>query len=171
MLKILGLGLIVGSASAVGFGFAANVRRQAQQLALLHQALGQMKSELLYRMTPLPELMQRLGADTGDALGQAFSCCAQQLRAHRTGTVQQAMQYALDTTPHLALTGAARRALLGLCVTLGRFDVEGQCRAVDLAASRVAAELEQMEQGRAARCRSYRTLGICAGLAVAVILL
>lgn len=171
MLKLLGLALIVGSASAVGFGFAANIRRQAAQLTALRQALGQMKNELHCRMTPLPELLDGVGQDSPGAVGALFSACAARLRADRTGPVQAAFRSALEQTPQLALPGAVRRSLLSLSMTLGRFDVEGQCRAIDLAAGQAEAALAELEQSRAARCRSYRTLGICAGLAIAVILL
>ena len=108
MLKILGLLCVVGSASAVGFGFAAGVRRQAEQLRALQTALGQMKSETAYRMTPLPELLALVGADTDGAVGALFSRCALELR-RRTSTVQFAMQTALAHTPGLSLPQSARR--------------------------------------------------------------
>ena len=170
MLKILGLLCVVGSASAVGFGFAAGVRRQAEQLRALQTALGQMKSETAYRMTPLPELLSQVGADTDGAVGALFSRCALELR-RRTSTVQFAMQTALAHTPGLSLPQSARRALLALSGALGKFDVDGQCRAIDLARSRVDEALEDVELASRARCRSYRTLGMCTGLAIAVILL
>ena len=113
MLKILGLLCVVGSASAVGFGFAAGVRRQAEQLRALQTALGQMKSETAYRMTPLPELLSQVGADTDGAVGTLISRCALELR-RRTSTVQFAMQTALSHTPGLSLPQSARRALLAL---------------------------------------------------------
>ena len=167
MLKILGLLCVVGSASAVGFGFAAGVRRQAEQLRALQTALGQMKSETAYRMTPLPELLSQVGADTDGAVGALFSRCALELR-RRTSTVQFAMQTALGHTPG---PQSVRRALLALSGALGKFDVDGQCRAIDLARSRVDEALEDVELASRARCRSYRTLGVCTGLAIAVILL
>ena len=111
MLKILGLLCVVGSASAVGFGFAAGVRRQAEQLRALQTALGQMKNETAYRMTPLPELLAQAGAQTEGAVGAVFSRCAAELR-RRTSTVQFAMQTALSHTPGLALPQSAQRALL-----------------------------------------------------------
>ena len=171
MLKLLGLALIIGSASAVGFGFAANIRRQTAQLQDLRQAFGQMKNELRCRMTPLPELLHGLGQDIPGPVGALLAACARRLQADRTGPVQAAFGFALDHTPQLALPGPVRRALLGLSMTLGRFDVEGQCRAIDLATRQTDAALAELEQSRAARCRSYRTLGVCAGLAIAVILL
>ena len=54
---------------------------------------------------------------------------------------------------------------------MGRFDAAGQARSVALAADRLRLMLAELEAGKRARCRSYRTIGICAGLALAVILL
>ena len=116
------------------------------------------------------ELLAQAGAQTEGAVGAVFSRCAAELR-RRTSTVQFAMQTALSHTPGLALPQSAQRALLALSASLGKFDVDGQCRAIDLAAACVGEALEDVEQASRARCRSYRTLGVCAGLAIAVILL
>ena len=49
MLKMLGAACVIFSASAVGFGFSGNVRRQCAQLTALIEALTYLKSEMLYR--------------------------------------------------------------------------------------------------------------------------
>ena len=43
--------------------------------------------------------------------------------------------------------------------------------ALDLALSRLREEAKTLQSGAAARCKTYLTLGICTGLAVAVILI
>ena len=44
-------------------------------------------------------------------------------------------------------------------------------QALDLALSRLREEAKTLQSGAAARCKTYLTLGICTGLAVAVILI
>ena len=44
-------------------------------------------------------------------------------------------------------------------------------QAIDLALSRLREEAKALQSGAAARCRTYLTLGICTGLAMAVILI
>ena len=56
-------------------------------------------------------------------------------------------------------------------LSLGKFDAAGQVSAIELAAGRLRQELQALESRRRERCRSYETIGVCAGLALAVILL
>ncbi len=67
MLKMLGAACVIFSASAVGFGFSGNVRRQCAQLTALIEALTYLKSEMLYRRTPLPQALGMLAEHSADA--------------------------------------------------------------------------------------------------------
>ena len=60
---------------------------------------------------------------------------------------------------------------MSLFESLGKYDLEGSVQALDLALSRLREEAKTLQNGAAARCRTYLTLGICTGLAVAVILI
>ena len=68
MLKMLGAACVIFSASAVGFGFSGNVRRQCAQLTALIEALTYLKSEMLYRRTPLPQALETATALTDDSI-------------------------------------------------------------------------------------------------------
>ena len=172
MLKEIGALCIVLSTSFVGFGFAGSIRRQARQLAAVLEALGYLKGEIVYRRTPLAQVFAMLPAAVSDAaVGAFFRRCACAMEDDRTRSARSAMRIALEQTPQLALSQAAQQTLLTLGASLGQFDLDGQCRAIELASARLETQLSQLEQGRSARCRSYATIGICAGLAVAVILL
>jgi stage III sporulation protein AB len=170
MFKGMGLFCVVLAASWTGFGFARAVRRQAAQLRQLVTALEFMKSEIQYRMTPLPELFGQLAGSPDPAVGGLFGLCAGFLRHDRTCPPAAAFQKALGEERRLVLSGETRQTLLALGLALGRFDVEGQCRSIELAERRLQKESDELEAKKRARCRSYETLGICAGLAIAVIL-
>ncbi len=156
MLKMLGAACVIFSASAVGFGFSGNVRRQCAQLTALIEALTYLKSEMLYRRTPLP---------------QALAKAAEKLEESCMLSVHAAFRAALGMADGLVLSAQTRQALLSLSLSLGQLDLDGQERALELASERLSAQLRLLEQGRSARCRSYATIGICAGMALAVILL
>ena len=63
------------------------------------------------------------------------------------------------------------QALYGLSLNLGRFDLESQLAAIERTKESVTAALLALQGQKRARCRSYETIGICAGLALAVMLL
>ena len=80
MLKMLGAACVIFSASAVGFGFSGNVRRQCAQLTALIEALTYLKSEMLYRRTPLPQALGMLAEHSADAaVGGLFAKAAEKL--------------------------------------------------------------------------------------------
>lgn len=171
MLKILGMIFVVASSAAVGFGFAAGVRAQAVQLQQLISALEYMKNEISYRLTPLPELFSLLSSPEGKPISTFFACCAQSMQQSPAASVQGVFLDAMQKTPQLALPQAARQTLLELSLSLGKFDTAGQMSAITLASDRLRQQLQALEARRLERCRSYETIGVCAGLALAVILL
>ena len=145
MLKLIGLSLILAASGAVGAGLAGTVRRQQAQTLALIDALLRIRHELQYRLTPL---------------SSAQTC-----------TVGYACRQALAQTRGLSLSSAARGTILSLFDSLGRYDLEGSVQALDLALSRLREEVKALQNSAAARCRTYLTLGVCTGLAAAVILI
>ena len=158
MLKLIGLSLILAASGAVGAGLAGTVRRQqAQTLALIE--------------TPLPEIFAALGGSRNREIAEFFSRLAALLSSAQTCTVGYACRQALAQTRGLSLSSAARGTILSLFDSLGRYDLEGSVQALDLALSRLREEAKALQNSAAARCRTYLTLGVCTGLAAAVILI
>lgn len=170
MLKTIGVILVTVSAGSVGFGFAASVHRQRCQLQALIAALTDMRNEIEYRLTPLPELFLSRQLPEKE-IEKLFHRCGELLSQDRMLPPSTALHAALRHTGGLQLSEDTVRTLLSLGVGLGKMDVCGQCRALELACVRLEQQLQELDQNRKARCSSYRTLGICAGLAFAVILL
>jgi stage III sporulation protein AB len=54
--------------------------------------------------------------------------------------------------------------------SLGRYDLEGQLQGIRIVRRRTEESLSHIRKNRDERLRSYQTLGICAGAALAVIL-
>ena len=93
MLKMLGAACVIFSASAVGFGFSGNVRRQCAQLTALIEALTYLKSEMLYRRTPLPQALGMLAEHSADAaVGGLFAKAAEKLEESCTLSVHAAFR-------------------------------------------------------------------------------
>ena len=55
--------------------------------------------------------------------------------------------------------------------TLGRFDLPGQLRGIEGVRRSSRKALDQLERNRDVRLRSYQTLGLCAGAALAILLI
>lgn len=166
-LKIFGAVLIVASSSIAGYSMAAGYRREEKTLLQLIGALDFMACELQYRLTPLPDLCRQAGAEKSGCIGKVLTELAIQLESRLQPDVACCMKAALETAPDIP--NQTREALYLLGQNLGRFDVDGQIKGIASVRSHCRAAAEKMAQGRDNRLRSYQTLGICAGAALAIL--
>ena len=60
-------------------------------------------------------------------------------------------------------------AVLELCSALGRYDLDGENRMLDLTASRLQAALARCEAEKRPRAKCYAALGLCTGLALLIL--
>ena len=171
MIRLLGAGLVTLAASMAGFGCASAVRTQCAQLAALIAAMDYMKSEMSARLTPLPVLFSTLGASRQKDAARFFEAAGRALATPPGCTIPVSFRRGFQSAPGLRPGQDAVQALYTLSMGLGQFELEAQLRAVETCRERLAAALLSLQAQKRARCRSYETIGICAGLALAVILL
>lgn len=165
LLKVLGAVLIVAGCGGVGFRIAANHRREECSLRQLICALDFMECELQYRLTPLPQLC-RLTAKEFVQL-PIFEALALELESQISADMERCMASALrrvKNVPH-----ETEQALLQLGKSLGRFDLQGQLRGFEAVRQECRRNLEYLGNNRENRLRSYKTLGLCAGAALAIL--
>lgn len=171
MLKTVGILCVVMGASGAGFSMALNVKRMISVLQQLLASLDQMKNEIEYRKTPLPELMRILSVQTKGGVAEFWGRVADDLFLRQETSVYAIVKKNLAVMPASVFSSPVRHILMNLGSGLGKYDVAGQLRAIDLAAVRLRGLLEQYETEQSVRVRGYCTLGICAGLALAIIIL
>ena len=154
-----------------GFGFlvASASKREEKHLGELLEAISFMTSELQYRMTPLPDLILRAGMCTSGTLKQVFTALGGELSAQVAPNAEFCVRAALEKNPALpALTGNTLR-YMGR--SLGKFDLTGQIEGLTLVKEACKENLQKLSKDRKERLRSYRTLGVCAGIALAILLI
>lgn len=167
MLQWIGAILIIGGCGMVGFSMASAYRKEETALRQMIHALDFMQCELQYRLTPLPELCRQAGVERESCVGQALKNLSRELECQISPDVESCMNAALLTSGELPKRVNEAFRLLG--VSLGRFDVEGQIRGLETVRSYCRRELDGLSTNRDSRLRSYQTLGICAGAALAIL--
>lgn len=167
--EMFGAALIIGGCGEFGICLGASVRREVRELEGLLRALDLMENQLQYRLTPLPDLCRMAGKEASGAVGQVFENLARELDRQTAPEVAGCMKAALRQ--QRGLSPEMGRALAGLGRELGRFDLPGQLRGLERARGRCQRMLEEIRKNRVARLREYRTLGLCAGAALAILLL
>ena len=167
--KIIGAALIIAGCGGVGFSMASAHRREEKALRQLIRALDYMGCELQYRLTPLPELCRCAAVESGGSVSQLLVNLATELESQVAPDAASCMNAALAKTK--GLPQRARKNLLLLGSSLGQFDLQGQLTGLEAARKQCRRELEELSRNRDVRLRSYQTLGLCAGSALAILFL
>ena len=167
--KWVGAILIIVSCSGCGFGIAAGKRREEWLLCQLAGILQFMEADLQYRLTPLPELCRMAAGETKGVLHSVFMNLYRELNWRKLPDAGSCMYAAIQRSGEIP--ARVRRLLVQLGHTLGRFDLTGQLQGIQAVRKRCEESLESIRKNREERLRSYQTLGICAGAALAIILI
>lgn len=162
---------MVTVASMMG-GWAAR-QGMVQRLGLLRQlrlGLELMQGEMELSMPSMEELFDRVGQQLDGPAGAFFQGTAAHMAAVTGRPPQTAMKMQLEQMP-LGLSKQETDLLVELSGCLGRYDLAGQARALELYKNRLDLEISQRESALRQKARASMTASVCAGLALIVILL
>ena len=166
-MRVIGAILIVIGCGYFGWSIPASVKREEASLRELVSALDYMQCELQYHMTPLPDLCREAGIQCSKNLGSFFRHLSEELENRLSPDVSGCVSAALTCVPGLPKRTVAALEILGM--TLGRFDVQGQILELESLRNHCRAEIDEIGRNRDSRLRSYQTLGICMGAALAIL--
>lgn len=167
-MKIMGAVLIVAACGGFGFMVAASHLKEEKGLRQLLMILDYMECELQYRLTPLPSLCRQAAGEGNTQVHKSFLYLAQELEEQISPDVYRCMSVALLKAKELPR--CTHRAMLMLGHSLGRFDLEGQLKGLAFVRQQCNLDLDKLCKNRDTRLRSYQTLGLCAGAAMAILL-
>ena len=165
--KIIGAVLIIFGCGFWGFSITAGIKTEEHSLRQLINTLDYMQCELQYRMTPLPDLCHMAAQEQKNRIGKFFYHLSTELENQISPDVSCCVRGALSSVPGMPEKTVKALELLGMF--LGRFDASGQISGLETVRGFCRSELEAMSVNRDARLRSYQTLGICAGAALAIL--
>lgn len=166
--KILGALLILTGCGGFGMMICIAYRREEEMLQQLLHGLDYIQCELQFRMTPLPELCAQAGKGCKGRIGQFWMHLSEELSKQASPNVSGCMEAAIQSAG--GFPPRVNKAIEILSLSLGQFDAQGQLQALEAARSHCRTELESMGVNRDTRLRSYQTLGICAGVALVILL-
>lgn len=167
-IRILGAILIAASCGGFGLTMAANHKNEVKTLRCFIESLEYMESELQYRLTPLPDLFRTTANMTSDTLSRIYIDLSNELECQISPDAEQCMNVVIQH--HEDIPKLTREALSLLGNTLGHFDLDGQVRCLDRIKEDCLQKLSKYTENQETRLRSYKTLGLCAGAAIAILL-
>ncbi len=165
--KWIGAVLIICGCGLIGFSISAAYRREERELRAMIGAMDYMACELQFRQTPLPQLCRQAAMDRSGCVGRLLLNLAKELESQVSPDVRSCLAVAAATAGQLP--GRIQEAVCIMGASLGRFDLEGQLQGLEAVRSFCRGELDSMAVNRDSRLRSYQTLGLCAGAALAIL--
>lgn len=167
-IKWIGAILIIVGCGGFGFLMASAYRSEERMLEALCRALEYMSCELAYRMTPLPQLCRNTADLLTGKTKEVFLRLAQELDQQVSPDASSCMR-AVQASINLPDSVQDVLTQLGNC--LGSFDLSGQIRGIESCLKNAQEKRKYLSNHRQNRIRSYQTLGLCAGAALAILFL
>ena len=166
--KICGAIFVILACSGFGFSLAAAYLKEVRALRNLIKAVNYMKSELQYRYTALPELCAHAAQATDGCIRKFFLLLVAELESQICPNTEQCVLNVLAR--QLDLPNHAKEIVAELGKTLGAFGLSGQLEGLLQVHAACEEKLTSLIRHQDIRVRSYQTLGVCAGAALAILL-
>ena len=167
--KWIGTLLIVISCGGTGISLAASHKREEALLNQMLSALAFMKSQLQYQLTPLPQLFRQTAKQCSGQLRSLFVTLAREMEQQLLPEASDCMHATLQSHPDLP--PSLRCLCRELGHSLGQLDLSGQLEGLELTRIHCLQKFDQLSRNRDQRLRSYQTLSLCAGAALAILLI
>ena len=166
-IRLAGALLVLLGCGSVGFSIAAESCFQERSLRHLLNALDYMQCELLYRQLPLPDLCRKVGEAGFGQISAVFLNLAEELEHQNHSNASLCLKRVIEGLRGLPVY--SKEALEELGRNLGRFDLDGQICGFEAVRNSCVKKLEILTRDKTVRLRSYQTLGLCAGAALAIL--
>ena len=168
IIKIVGSALIIAACGGFGLIIAITHKKEVTQLKALIETISFMKCELQYKCTPLPVLCRSTAVFSNGLIRKYFEILFEELSAQIFPDTKSCCLNALARVRDLP--DSVNTVILSLADTLGSFDLNGQLKGLDYAMNQAKQLLDKLTFDQDRRLRSYQTLALCAGAALAILL-
>jgi stage III sporulation protein AB len=170
-LKICGSLMVISAGAGIGFSLAGRYGERTRQIGQLIVCLTVLKSCVNYMSTPLPEALGQCVNGVEGPVSDFFRRTGELLSANTWMSPRRAFETVLTALKAKLVLGAEEQeTLLQMAANLGTTNRDEQQKYLHM----VIEVLEKIEaEARRARERNekmFRYLGVCAGLAIAILL-
>ena len=171
MLDLVGAAAVLAACAWLALSLVSAMNRHLRALEALSSALSMMRGEISCRLTPMPELFERLKNEAPEPAAALFSACAEKLPALGDSSLAKIWAEAARGTFSTALEPDELRAVedVGLC--LGRFEAREQAESIARAVEALIGFKERAEAKKRVESRLYPALSIALGLMLVIILI
>ena len=171
MLRMMGAALLIGGTGAFGLGQALRLRRRAETLRRLSDALADMRREITLHRTPMGELLHRLEKTQPSPVNALFARAGYLLGELGGRSFALIWRQAVEETMKSVLSRQELNAVEEIGCWLGRFDAAQQSAALDRVRSRLDNYADAAADAAKKDGRVKTALGLAAGACCAILLM
>ncbi|MEG0772911.1 stage III sporulation protein SpoIIIAB [Clostridium sp.] len=172
MIKILGLLLIVGSSTVIGFIYGDGMRKRVRELKELQRGIYVLKNEINFMQSLLPEALVKVSEKCTGSINKIFRTTSDILLKNEEVDVFRSFKKSIEINSKiLSLTNEDLNIFLDLCKSLGEMDVEGHNDMFNLVSENLNKAINEAESNLDKNIKMYRFLGFSFGAMVAIILI
>ena len=168
-MKWVGAVLLLAGCSVFGFSVGKEYQKDTKLLRGICQVITSMICEVQYLQTPLPHLCRSIAATISHPLSSVLTQLSSQIEKQIAPDVSTCMQRVLSKRKDIPPCSAS--CLQELANHLGRYDLAGQIQELEKVHCLCEQKLGQLEANAQMRIRSYQIFGLCAGAALAILLI
>lgn len=172
MIKGLGIILIVGASTILGFYFGDKFKRRLKELKELQRGIYVLKSEINFTRSLLPDALEKVHEKCDGIIGDIFLKAAQLLNTNEEKDVYSCFTQSINERKgELSLTQSDLGIFLDFTKSLGEVDILGHNDMLGLALDSLSKAIEDAENNLDKNVKMYRYLGFSFGAMVGIILI
>ncbi|MBO5867675.1 MAG: stage III sporulation protein AB [Oscillospiraceae bacterium] len=169
ILRWIGAICIVIGSGFIGLAHTYHHKKTVNLLKQVISAVDYMERELKYRHPPVPELFSSAAEHISGTIGELLKHVAieTELRFHQD--VRTCFDIVMEKSFHLPDIIVCACQLIGSAI--GEFDISGQIENLNNVHSECLTMQDKLTEEQDIRMRSFQTLALCCGAAVAILLI
>jgi len=170
MIRMMGSLLIGGTAAYMGISVSERLKAQLKAVSALRNDILQMRQKLIWYRLPLPAMLREVSVEQAGIYSAMYARAAARLETDRRKTAERILMECMNQEKGIQLPERAKQTCHHLFAALGKADAKHQ----EDVLNRTIEELDRLEAQlredvrRQSRC--WCALGICGGLAIAILL-
>lgn len=168
MIKILGVILIISSATMYGFKMSGELKIHCDELLELKKIMFLLRGEIEYSLCPIKEAL----INVADRSNEKFAKIIRNISGQSEGTFSE--NWVIEWKKSfgmLLLSEEEKKDIIDLNECIGLRDKESQIKQLDLYLSKLEMSICNLKEVIPGKCRIYKCLSIGFGIFLAIIII
>jgi len=167
IIKAIILILILVISTTIGIAKSQKYKKRELELKEIKTALNMFKSKIKYTYEAIPDVFMEISENFSCNISNIFRTASLKMK---DGSAGEAWNTAIDST-YTNLNNENKNVLKSLSKMLGKTDLDGQLKEIELTDNFLNYQIEKAEIDRQKNEKLYKTLGVVAGITFVIILI